>query len=87
MEIDLGPVTCTVLAQRQASSEVENLQILKAKEIELVETELSSPIVYIPNEEGYLPFCEDHSKLNEITVRCPYAVPRIFYSTTRCVMH
>jgi Reverse transcriptase (RNA-dependent DNA polymerase) len=51
--------------------------MLDAKVIEPAASEWASPIVLIPKPDGSLRFCVDHRKLNSITIRDQYALPRL----------
>lgn len=52
-------------------------QILAMDAIEYVKTEWASPIVFVPKEDGDLRLCVDFCKLNAVTIRDSYLIPRL----------
>ena len=51
--------------------------MLNLKVIELESTEWASPIVLAPKPDGSWRFCVDHRRLNDITVKDSYPLPRM----------
>ena len=51
--------------------------MLRNKVIEPSKSPWASPIVLIPKKDCTLRFCVDYRKLNEVTVKDSYALPRI----------
>ena len=60
--------------QRQLE-EIEIKKMLDADVIEPAITEWAAPIVFAPKKDGYLRFCIDYRRLNELTVRDSYPIP------------
>ena len=51
--------------------------MLKNKVIEPSKSPWASPIVLVPKKDDTLRFCVDYRKLNEVTIKDSYALPRI----------
>lgn len=52
-------------------------KMLKAGVIEPAKTEWASPIVFAPKKDGQLRFCIDYRRLNALTIRDSYPIPRM----------
>jgi Reverse transcriptase (RNA-dependent DNA polymerase) len=62
-------------AREAESAEVQRM--LKARVIEPANSESSSPVVLVPNPYGSMWFCIDYRRLNALTVRESYPLPRM----------
>ena len=51
--------------------------MLAAEVIEPAQSEWASPIVIAPKKDGTPRFCIDFGKLNEVTIRDSYPIPRM----------
>ena len=51
--------------------------MLRAGVIKLATAEWASPVVFFPKKDGTMRFCVDYRKLNAVTVRDSYPVPRM----------
>ena len=65
-----GPAGCTEV-RKAVTAMKEDGVIRDAK------PERASPVVLIPNSDGSMRFCVDYRRLNELTVRDPYPLPRM----------
>ena len=63
-----------------AQRELEKQEIQKMLEANVIEpstSEWAAPIVFAPKKDGTLRFCVDYRKLNALTVRDSYPIPRM----------
>jgi hypothetical protein len=77
---DARPVHCQPYragpnARQAETTEVEKM--LRSGVIEPATSEWASPVVLVPKPDGSLRFCIDYRKLNAITVRDTYPLPRM----------
>ena len=77
---DARPVHCHPYragprARQAETAEVEKM--LREGVIEPATTEWASPVVLVPKPDGSLRFCVDYRRLNAITVRDTYPLPRM----------
>jgi hypothetical protein len=74
------PVHCQPYRAGSRAREAESAEIqrmLKAGVIEPATAEWASPVVLVPKSDGSLRFCIDYRRLNAITVRDSYPLPRM----------
>ena len=69
------PYRCGI--ERRKAEEAEVARMLKAGVITPSNAEWASPVILVPKPDGSLRFCVDYRKLNGITVRDSYPMPRM----------
>ena len=69
------PYRCGI--ERRKAEEAEVKRMLQAGVITPSNAEWASPVVFVPKPDGSLRFCVDYRKLNKITVRDSYPMPRM----------
>jgi Reverse transcriptase (RNA-dependent DNA polymerase) len=69
------PYRAGALPRETESSEVQRM--LKAKVIEPTTSEWDIPVVLVPKADGSMRFCFDYRRLNALTVRDSYPLPRM----------
>ena len=69
------PYRCGI--ERRKAEEAEVQRMLNACVIAPSNAEWASPVVFVPKPDGSLRFCVDYRKLNSITVRDSYPMPRM----------
>jgi RNase H-like domain found in reverse transcriptase/Reverse transcriptase (RNA-dependent DNA polymerase)/Integrase zinc binding domain/Integrase core domain/Chromo (CHRromatin Organisation MOdifier) domain/Retroviral aspartyl protease len=77
---DAHPVHCQPYraGPRARAAEHEEVQkMLKAGVVEPAVSEWASPVVLVPKPDGSLRFCVDYRRLNAITIRDTYPLPRM----------
>ena len=60
--------------------EFEKAEIQKMMEVDVIEpavSEWAAPIVFAPKKDGSLRFCIDYRRLNAVTIRDSYPIPRM----------
>ncbi len=82
--IDLVPVAkaCHTMPYRtgQEAREIIKFEVdrmLKMKVIEPAQSEWASPVVLVPKADGSRRFCVDYRRLNKLTIRDSYPLPRM----------
>jgi len=73
--VQVQPYRAGPRARELESEEVQRM--LKAGVIEPAISEWASPVVLVPKPDGKMRFCVDYRKLNAITVRDTYPLPRM----------
>ena len=77
---DAQPVHMQPYRAGPKAREFENAEVqhmLKDTVIEPAQSEWASPVVIAPKKDGTLRFCVDYRKLNDLTVKDSYPLPRI----------
>ena len=69
------PYRCGI--ERRKAEDAEVQRMLKAGVITPSNAEWASPVILVPKPDGSLRFCVDYRKLNSITVRDSYPMPRM----------
>ena len=69
------PYRCGI--ERRKAEEAEVKRMLQARVIAPSNAEWASPVILVPKPDGSLRFCVDYRKLNAITVRDSYPMPRM----------
>ena len=69
------PYRCGI--ERRKAEEAEVQRMLQARVITPSNAEWASPVILVPKPDGSLRFCVDYRKLNSITVRDSYPMPRM----------
>ena len=69
------PYRCGI--ERRKAEDAEVQRMLKAGVIAPSTSEWASPVILVPKPDGSLRFCVDYRKLNSITVRDSYPMPRM----------
>ena len=69
------PYRCGI--ERRKAEEAEVQRMLQAKVITPSNAEWASPVILVPKPDGSLRFCVDYRKLNSITIRDSYPMPRM----------
>ena len=82
MELKLGarpiyqaPYRARPIARGKEKKEID--RVLRAGVIEPTSARWSSPVVFVPKEDGTMPFCVDYRKQSAVTVRNSYPLPRM----------
>jgi hypothetical protein len=75
------PYRAGARARESESSEVQRM--LKSGVIEPTTSEWASPVVLVPKTDGSMRFCIDYRRLNALTVRDSYPLPRMEELFTR----
>lgn len=69
------PYRCGI--ERRKAEEAEVQRMLAAEVIEPSTSEWASPVILVPKPDGSLRFCVDYRKLNAVTKRDSYPMPRM----------
>ena len=69
------PYRCGI--ERRKAEEAEVQRMLQAGVITPSNAEWASPVILVPKPDGSLRFCIDYRKLNSITIRDSYPMPRM----------
>ena len=91
--VHVPPYRAGARAREAESTEVQRM--LKAGVIEPANSEWASPVVLVPKPDGSMRFCIDYRRLNALTIRDSYPLPRMdecidslgdaqFFSTLDC---
>ena len=70
-----APYRAGPLQREMEKKEIDNM--LEKGVIEPATTDWASPIVFVPKADGSLRFCVDYRRLNAMTVRDSYPIPRM----------
>ena len=82
--IELIPETCPIAKapyragpKAREIEDAEVKKILEAGVIEPAQSEWASPVLLVPKPDGSMRFCFDYRKLNAVTVKDTYPLPRM----------
>jgi hypothetical protein len=64
-------------AKAREAESVEIQRMMRAGVIEPATSECSSPVLLVPKPDGSMRFCIDYRRLNTVTVRDSYLLPRM----------
>ena len=73
--VHVPPYRAGARAREAESTEVQRM--LKAGVIEPANSEWESPVVLVPKPDGSMRFCIDYRRLNALTIRDSYPLPRM----------
>jgi hypothetical protein len=73
--INQAPYRRSITERNEIKKQIESM--LKNNIIQASKSPWASPVVLIPKPDGSLRFCVDYRRLNEVTVRDVYPLPRI----------